>query len=84
MTKCYVCGRYGTEVHHIFFGTANRKVSDRYGYVVPLCAGCHRGNNGVHHNRELDLILKTEAELDFLAHFGTVEDFRRIFGKSWL
>lgn len=51
---CFMCGRYGpTEVHHIFGGVANRKLSEQDGIWVYLCPDCHnRPPNGVHFNKE--------------------------------
>ena len=80
---CYVCGRYGTEIHHIFFGTSNRKMSDKYGCVVGLCYEHHRGNRGVHFNRELDLELKCTAQRVFEHHYPN-ENFSAIFGRNYL
>ena len=80
---CFVCGRYGTEIHHIFFGTSNRKMSDKYGCVVGLCYEHHRGNSGVHHNRELDLELKRMAQRRFQEIY-TEEQFLAVFGRNYL
>jgi len=80
---CFVCGRYGTEIHHIFFGTSNRKMSDKYRCVVGLCYEHHRGNSGVHHNRELDLELKRMAQKRFQDIYPEY-DFLAIFGKNYL
>ena len=80
---CYVCGRYGTEIHHIFFGTSNRKMSDRYKCMVGLCYEHHRGNSGVHHNRELDLELKRMAQKRFQEVYPEY-DFLAIFGRNYL
>ena len=80
---CYICGRYGTEIHHVFFGTANRKLSDKYGMTVGLCYNHHRGKNGVHQNRELDLMLKREAQKLFISKYPK-SDFMAIFGKNYL
>ena len=80
---CYVCGRYGTEIHHIFFGTSNRKMSDKYRCVVGLCYEHHRGNSGVHHNRELDLELKRMAQKRFQDIYPEY-DFLAIFGRNYL
>lgn len=51
---CFMCMRYGpTEVHHIFGGTANRRLSEEDGLWVYLCPDCHnRPPNGVHFNKE--------------------------------
>lgn len=80
---CFACGRYGTEIHHIFFGTSNRKMSDKYRCVVGLCYEHHRGNKGVHHNRELDLELKRMAQKRFQDIYPEY-DFLAIFGRNYL
>lgn len=80
---CFICGRYGTEIHHVFYGTANRTLSDKHGMVVGLCYNHHRGNNGVHFNRELDLELKRMAQRRFMELYPD-KDFMKIFGKSYL
>lgn len=80
---CFICGRYGTEIHHIFFGRANRKLSDQYGMVVGLCYNHHRGNNGVHFNRELDLMLKRQAQECFIKEYPE-SDFLAIYGRNYL
>lgn len=51
---CFLCGRTAyTERHHIFSGTANRKLSEEDGLVVDLCHSCHNEPpNGVHFNKE--------------------------------
>lgn len=43
---CIICGRYGTEIHHVFFGTANRRLSTKYDLLIGLCPEHHRGKNG--------------------------------------
>jgi hypothetical protein len=82
------CSRYANlEEHHIFFGTANRKLSEKYGMKVWLCPWMHRGDDGVHNNRMLDLMLKEMAQKRFEEYYkGTYNrsDFIRIFGKSYL
>lgn len=79
---CFLCMAPYPEEHHIF-GASNRKISDRYGFVIPLCPNCHRGNNGVHFNRKLDVQLKVMAQNYFEEHIGTEEEFIKTFGKSW-
>jgi len=82
---CELCGRdaYCTH-HHVYFGTANRKLSDKWGMVAMLCPDCHQnGPRAVHHCRETDLILKRRYQRKFEEEH-TREEFRKIFGKSWL
>ena len=88
--KCFLCGRaleYGfdrLELHHCI-GGPNRKHSDKYGLTVWLCGNsCHRnGPNSAHKNRKIDLALKGIAQKKF-EETHTREEFRAIFGKSWL
>lgn len=82
--NCLICGTGVTEEHHVFFGTANRKMSDKYGLIVYLCPEHHRGQQGVHHNRHFDLMLKKEAQLVFEEDVGTRLEFMKIFGRSYL
>ena len=48
---CVVCGNPHVQMHHILYGTANRKKSDKHGYIIPLCYEHHLGGNGIHKNR---------------------------------
>lgn len=88
-TYCYRCGANGVmdalQCHHIF-GGANRKLSEHYGLKVWLCGQqCHEnGPESVHRNRKTDLALKEDGQRAFEQAHGTREDFRRIFGKSYL
>lgn len=84
MDSCFVCGSPHTEVHHIIYGTANRKLSDQYGLVIPLCHEHHRGQTGIHFNKEFDLAMKELAQRKFEERYGNRESFRTIFGKSFL
>ena len=61
--RCFVCGKGGTHLHHVFFGTANRKKSDEDLMFVYLCPYHHNmSNQGVHQNKELDNKLKVYAQ----------------------
>ena len=84
--KCYVCGTtYNLHDHHIFFGTSNRKNSEKRGLKVWLCGHHHNlSNESVHFNKQFDNHLKTMAQRYYEEHYGTREDFRREFGKSYL
>ena len=84
MDNCFVCGSPYTEVHHVIYGTANRKLSDKYGLVVPLCHEHHRGQTGVHFNRDFDIALKKLAQEKFNAVNGANTSFQEVFGKNYL
>ena len=83
--ECYACGTtYNLHDHHIIFGTANRRNSEKYGLKVFLCQEHHTGSAGVHFNRDFDLRLKKMAQTHFEAEFGARNEFVSIFGKSYL
>ena len=86
LTRCYVCGcTRGIEVHHVIHGTANRKLSDKYGLVVGLCYMHHRGDFGVHgkNGQPLNRKLKIEAQEAFTDAYPQLS-FREIFGKNYI
>ncbi len=84
---CYLTGRGDNlEEHHVYYGTGNRKLSEKYGLKIYLTAEKHRnGKDAVHCNRELDMKIKAEVQEKAMEHYGwDVEDFRYIFGKSYV
>lgn len=57
MGYCMICGSPKEEIHHIFGGTANRRLSDEDKLVVPLCRKHHNESGmSVHYNREMKLM----------------------------
>lgn len=84
MSQCMVCGNPNVEVHHAIHGTANRKIADKYNLVLPLCDKHHRGSQGPHMNRVIDLKYIQMAQKAFEDKVGDREEFRKLFGKSWL
>lgn len=84
---CYITGRSDRiEKHHIYYGTKNRAVSDKYGFFVYLSPEFHRGTYGVHgkYGEELDLELKRECQRIFEADGHSREEFRKLIGESYL
>lgn len=83
---CYICGTmYDLHEHHIIYGTANRKQSERYGLKVWLCGYHHNmSNEGVHFNKEADTQLKQIAQKRFEQVHGDRDAFRSVFGKSYI
>ncbi len=72
----------GYSKHHIFNNVANRPKSERYGLFVWLSEEQHRYLHD--HPKEM-LKLKKIAQLTFMKHYNkTMDEFREIFGKSWI
>lgn len=84
--RCYLCGESRElHKHHIFFGNPKRKLSEKYGCWVYLCPRCHNmSNEGVHFNHEKDIRLKQECQSAWEQIYGNREDFRKVFGRSYL
>jgi len=82
LTRCIICGASPVQLHHTH-GGINRKLSDKYGLIVPLCLEHHTGSKGAHNSRTLDLYLKKLGQQAFEDRYGH-EDYMRIFGKSYL
>lgn len=79
--ECFICKTtYDLEDHHVFFGFANRKQSENFGMKVWLC---HEHHVEVHHNITLDTYIKQNCQKVFEREH-TRNEFRQIFGKSWL
>ena len=74
------------EYHHVFYGTANRRLSDMDGLTVWLCFDHHRGIFGVHNdNKELDNKLKRVAQRVYMREAKKSKDeFRERYGKNYL
>jgi hypothetical protein len=83
--ECLICKTtYYLHKHHIIYGAGRRKLSEKYGCWVYLCARHHNmSNEGVHFNAELDRKLKAYTQKRFNEVYPEL-DFIRIFGKSYL
>jgi len=81
---CYFCGRINDlERHHIFAGTANRPISEKYGLWVYLCHNCHTGKAGAQYDKEKNLKLKQEAQRTFEKDHSRVE-WMNLIRKNYL
>lgn len=85
--RCIVCqDTRDLHRHHIFFGTANRRLSEKHGCWVYLCPRHHNmSDQGVHFNKTLDLILKQQCQRVLENKLGwTREKMIEVFGRSYL
>ena len=88
---CYLCRRLHGDwskktvihEHHVFGGTANRTLSERYGLKVYLCPEHHlTSHDAVHRNREIMDMIRKEGQRAFEETYTL--DFVKIFGKNYL
>lgn len=90
--QCYLCRllhndysiKSVREEHHVMGGTANRRLSEKYGLKVYLDPDHHRnGPEAVHKNAEVAELLHKEAQKAFERTYPDL-DFQGIFGKNYL
>lgn len=87
LEHCVECGRNNVELHEVFYGTANRKLSIQDGLVIPLCKCLHHHGNliGIHKDIYLDSKWKKIAEEKWIEHYRkTKEDFIKRYGISYI
>ena len=82
--ECLVCKtKQGLHKHHIFYGTANRKKSEKYGCWCYLCGKHHNlSSEGVHFNKALNQMIQSECQIRF-EEIHPELDFIKIFGRSF-
>lgn len=88
MDHCYFTGSPYVERHHIFEGRQGYKKKSEYrGFVIPLRYDLHP--NGANfrptpENKQIDGKIKRMAQEYYEEHYGTRDEFRQEFGKSYL
>lgn len=84
--ECYITGaKHNLHRHHIYAG-ANRKISEKHGFVVYLVARLHNQSaDGVHgmNGHALDLKLKQDCQRKF-EETHSREEFMRLIGRNYL
>ena len=82
--QCYLCGRKtNLERHHILGGTANRRLSEKFGLWVYLCHDCHTGTEGAQYDKEKNIQLKKDAQIAFEEIYGH-DKWMETFMKNYL
>lgn len=84
---CYRCGiTVNLHKHHIFYGSANRALSEKDGCYCTLCAKCH---SAIHDPKnvvdvEYKKWLMSTAQKKWQAHYQkTKKEFIERYGKSY-
>lgn len=79
LEHCYICKAKKQDMHEIF-GGRNRKMSMKYGLVIPLCRKCH---SLIENNETLKQKWHKVAQKEFEKHYK-LENFMQIFRKNYL
>lgn len=89
---CYLCmllrqdydTRSGLQEHHAMPGTANRKLSERYGLKVYLCLEHHTaGPFAVHNNARVQRLIQGNAQKVFEKKYSH-EKWMEVFGRNYI
>ena len=84
LAHCVITGSPTVAIHHVF-GAANRSLSEKYGFVIPLRPDWHNmADYEIHFNRDLDLYWKRRAQEYYEAHYGTRAELMRELGRNYL
>ena len=83
LNHCLICGSPHVEIHHCIFGTANRRIADKYGLVIALCREHHTGPHGVHFDPVLDRDIKMGTQKMFEERYGH-DKWMEIVGRNYL
>ena len=90
--RCYLCMKLHDDYsvkpvheHHVIYGTANRKLSEKYGLKVYLCISKHHewGNEAVHINPRIRWMVCADAQKAFEKAYPG-QSFRKIFGRNYV
>lgn len=84
--ECYYCKTTNDlHEHHCIHGTANRKLSEKYGLKVYVCSFHHNmgGRFSIHGNSAIDYELKKKAQIEFEKYYKD-KSFKSIFGRNYI
>ena len=84
--QCYFCGCVrNLDRHHVFFGTANRRLSEEDGCWIWCCKDHHTlSGMSVHQDRKMDLLLKAQCQETWEEIYGDRKKFIQRYGKSYI
>lgn len=84
LKRCYITGGIrNVEVHHIF-GAADKRMSEKYGFMLPLRRDYHRGEEySIHENRIFSVNMKIACQNYYVNVLGKSEDEWRSEFRKW-
>lgn len=87
MEHCIYTGSPYVERHHVFYnmGGKMKQRCEKYGFIAPLRPDLHPNGTQVGQaGKMVDTQLKQRCQRYYEEHYGTREEFRNEFGKSFL
>lgn len=80
LSMCMNCGSMHQVTKHEILEGRNRQNSMKYGFVLPLCVRCHQK---LQDDLAFSKKWKIKSQEYFEEHYGTREDFIKIFRISY-
>lgn len=80
LEHCYLCGNKKDDLHELL-GGRNRLNCIRLGYVIPACRLCH---SRIQDDNEFKMYWAKKVQLHYEEHYGTRDDFIKIFRRNYL
>ncbi len=85
---CAGCGReHNLSIHHCYYGGGKRDNSSLNKCVEWLCWHCHQSSTGIHGTHSdgvLDKQLKVKHQERLMLEGMSIDEFRSLFGKSYI
>lgn len=84
---CIFCGKPKTEEHHLVFGRGMRQTAEEDGVKIPVCSNCHTmagGTSQLHNNPIAEKLSKMLGQAVWEKEYGSREEFRKRYGRSYL
>ena len=86
---CIICGKPKTDVHHLVFGNAKRKLADADSITAPLCREHHEA---MHKSKEMQVMSHIVGQLFYERNMCATgvdpdnarESLRKRYGVSYL
>lgn len=86
---CIICGKPKTEVHHLVYGNAKRRLADSDNLCAPLCREHHES---MHNSKEMQVMSHIVGQLFYernmcasgLTTDEARDEFRKRYGVSYL
>lgn len=84
---CIFCGAPAECMHHLLFGNGMRELAEEDGIKVPSCSRCHMTGSiqeRIHDNPMAEKLSKMLGQAVWEKEYGTREQFRKRYGRSYL
>ena len=86
---CLICGKPRTDIHHLIFGNAKRRLADTDGLTMPLCREHHEQ---MHNEKGMQAMSHIAGQLLYERNYCMAgmeledarEHFRHRYGVSYL